>query len=382
MKVPLLDLKAQYAGIRDEVVPALDKLCESQMFILGAAVDSFEKKMADYCGSSHAIGVSSGTDALLAALMALGIGPGDGVITTPFSFFATVGSIVRLGAVPILADIDPVTFNIDPEQVKAVIESPPDRFKDVKIKAIMPVHLYGQCADMDRIMEIAHEHGLAVVEDACQAIGAEYPGKAGVARAGAIGEFGCFSFFPSKNLGGFGDGGMVTTNDADLADTMVKMRNHGMHPKYYHAMVGGNFRLDAIQAAVLEIKLARLESWHAARRKNAAHYDARFAGSAVKSPSAVYSGSDAKNYHIYNQYVIRVSNRDDVVAHLRELEIGCDVYYPLSLHEQECFASWGYVKGDMPVSEKAAAEVMAIPVYPELTDEMLDAVADAVLSKC
>lgn len=382
MKVPLLDLRAQYAGLREEIVPAIEELCESQMFILGAAVESFEKKMADYCGTSHAIGVSSGTDALVVSLMALGIGPGDGVITTPFTFFATAGSIVRLGAVPVLVDIDPVTFNIDPVQIEALLASPPDSLKDVNLKAIMPVHLYGQCVDMDPIIAVARKYNLAVVEDACQAIGAEYPGADGPRRAGAMGDFGCFSFFPSKNLGGFGDGGMVTTNDAELADKVVKLRNHGMHPKYYHAMIGGNFRLDALQAAVLEIKLAKLESWHEGRRKNAAHYDQRFAGSPVKSPAAVYKDKGVTNHHIYNQYVIRVPDRDAVVAHLRAEDIGCDIYYPVSLHEQECFKDLGYSKGDMPASEKASAEVMAIPIYPEMTTEMLDAVADAVLSKC
>ena len=381
MKVPLLDLRAQYAEIQDEVMPIIEELCASQMFILGAKVESFEKKAAEYCGVRHAIGVSSGTDALLVALMALGIGPGDGVITTPFSFFATAGSIVRLGAVPIMADIDPVTFNIDPVKIREVLAAPPSRFSGIKVKAIMPVHLYGQCADMNGIMTIAREYGLAVVEDACQAIGAECPFGSGIRKAGAIGEFGCYSFFPSKNLGGFGDGGMVTTNDSELADRIVRLRNHGMHPKYYHALVGGNFRLDALQAAVLEVKLSRLESWHAGRRRNAAHYDARFAGTPVKAPAAVYRGSGAVNFHIYNQYVIRVPERDAVVARLRAKDIGCDIYYPLCLHEQECFRDWGYKKGDMPQSEKAAGEVLALPVYPEMTGEMLDAVADAVLSR-
>ncbi len=382
MNVPLLDLKAQYAGLKGEIIPVIEELCDSQMFILGAAVESFEKKCAEYCGTRHAVGISSGTDALLVALMALGVGPGDAVVTTPFSFFGTVGSIVRLGAVPVLADIDPVTYNIDPAKLDAVLESPPDRFKDLNFKAIMPVHLYGQCAEMDSIMAIAEKHGMSVVEDACQAIGAEYPASSGARRAGAMGQFGCFSFFPSKNLGGFGDGGLVTTNDDSLAEKVVKLRNHGMHPKYYHSIVGGNFRLDALQAAVLGVKLAYLESWHDGRRENASHYDRRFEGSAVQTPTAVYRDKGVKNFHIYNQYVIRVPDRDAVVAHLRDSGIGCDVYYPLSLHEQECFRNWGYVKGDMPESEKAAGEVMALPIYPELTAEMLDAVADAVLSKC
>lgn len=382
MKVPLLDLKAQYAQIRSEVVPVLEELYESQMFILGDRVESFEKKMAGYCGSGFATGVSSGTDALLVSLMALGIGPGDGVITTPFSFFATAGSIVRLGAVPILADIDPVTYNIDPVQVRSIAANPPERFRDLRIRAVMPVHLYGQSADMDPILDAAREYGLAVVEDACQAIGAEYPSRSGVKKAGTMGDFGCFSFFPSKNLGGFGDGGLVITDNPELAAKAAHLRNHGMNPKYFHSMVGGNFRLDALQAAVLAVKLDRLEGWHAGRRRNAAHYDARFKGSGVVVPEAVYRASAAVNFHIYNQYVIRVRNRDEVVSRLREQGIGCDVYYPVSLHEQECFRGWGYSKGDMPVSESVEKEVLALPIYPELTGEMLDAVADAVLSKC
>jgi dTDP-4-amino-4,6-dideoxygalactose transaminase len=280
-----------------------------------------------------------------------------------------------------MADIDPVTFNIDPVKIRQVLQSPPARLRSIKMKAIMPVHLYGQCADMTGIMEIAREYGLAVIEDACQAIGAECPFGAGIWKAGSIGEFGCFSFFPSKNLGGFGDGGMVTTNDSVLADKVIRLRNHGMHPKYYHAAVGGNFRLDALQAAVLEVKLKRLESWHAGRRRNAERYNARFAGTPVSAPEAVYRDSGAVNFHIYNQYVIRVPERDAVVARLRAKDIGCDIYYPLCLHEQECFRDWGYRKGDMPESERAAGEVLALPVYPEMTEEMVDTVADAVLSR-
>lgn len=382
MKVPLLDLKAQYAGLKEEIVPVLNDLCDSQMFILGPAVESFEKKIAQYCGSGHAVGVSSGTDALLISLMALGIGPGDGVITTPFSFFATAGSIIRLGAVPVLADIDPVTFNIDPEKIRQVLKAPPARFKDLRMKAIIPVHLYGQSADMAGIMNVAKEYGLAVIEDACQAIGSEYPSVSGPKRAGAMGDFGCFSFFPSKNLGGFGDGGMVITDSPEHAAKLVNLRNHGMNPKYYHSMVGGNFRLDALQAAVLEIKLAKLEQWHEGRRKNAGYYDEKFGGTAVVTPEAVYRDSGVRNFHIYNQYVIRVPGRDNVIAYLREKDIGCDIYYPIPLHQQECFKDWGYEKGAMPESEKAAAEVMALPIYPELTGEMLEVVVNSVLSKC
>jgi len=375
MTVPLLDLRAQYAPLRDEIRAAMDAVCDAQAFILGPVVSDFEQKSAAYCGAAEAIGVSSGTDALLAALMALGIGPGDGVVTTPFSFFATAGSIVRLGAVPVFADIDPRTYNLDPVQARKAVEIAAERFPGVRIKALMPVHLFGQAADMDGLMSVAEAYGLRVVEDACQAIGAEYPGQAGHWRAGAIGDAGCYSFFPSKNLGGFGDGGLVTVQDPALATRIRELRNHGMEPKYYHRHVGGNFRLDALQAAVLAVKLGHLEDWHARRRANAARYDRLFAGTPVQAPAAVYRDSGVTNFHIYNQYVVRVPGRDRVRQALTAANIGCDVYYPVPLHLQECFRELGYKPGDFPASELAAAEVLALPVYPELRGEMQDYVA-------
>ncbi len=373
--VPLLDLRAQYAPLREEIRAAMDAVCDAQAFILGPVVSEFEKQVAAYCGTAEAIGMSSGTDALLAALMAFGVGPGDGVVTSPFSFFATAGSIVRLGAVPVFADIDPLTYNLDPERAREAIAQAAARFPGIRIKALMPVHLFGQCADMDGLMSVAESSGLRVIEDACQAIGAEYPGQAGHWRAGAIGDAGCYSFFPSKNLGGFGDGGLVAVQDRALATQLRELRNHGMEPKYYHRHVGGNFRLDALQAAVLAVKLKHLEDWHAARRANAARYDQLFAGTPVQGPAAVYRDSGVKNFHIYNQYVVRVPDRDRVRQALSAASVGCDVYYPVPLHLQECFRSLGYKAGDFPVSEQASAEVLALPVYPELTGEMQDYVA-------
>ena len=377
--VPLLDLRAQYAPLREEIRAAMDAVCDAQAFILGPVVSKFEKQVAAYCGTAEAIGMSSGTDALLAALMAFGVGPGDGVVTSPFSFFATAGSIMRLGAVPIFADIDPLTYNLDPERAREAIAQASTRFPGIRIKALMPVHLFGQCADMDGLMSVAEASGLRVIEDACQAIGAEYPGQAGHWRAGAIGDAGCYSFFPSKNLGGFGDGGLVAVQDRTLATQLRELRNHGMEPKYYHRHVGGNFRLDALQAAVLAVKLKHLEDWHAARRANAARYDQLFAGTPVQAPAAVYRDSGVKNFHIYNQYVVRVPDRDRVRQALAAASVGCDVYYPVPLHLQECFRSLGYKAGDFPVSEKAAAEVLALPVYPELTGGMQDYVAKILI---
>lgn len=379
ISVPLLDLRAQYAPLREEIRAVMDEVCDAQMFILGPKVSDFEAHVADYCGAAEAIGMSSGTDALLAALMALGIGPGDGVVTTPFSFFATAGSIVRLGAVPIFADIDPVTYNLDPECARIAVAEAAARFPGVRVKALMPVHLFGQSADMDALMSVAEGAGLHVVEDACQAIGAEYPGQAGIWRVGAIGDAGCYSFFPSKNLGGFGDGGMVTVQDRGLAKKLREIRNHGMEPKYYHHHIGGNFRLDALQAAVLDIKLRHLEDWHAKRRANAAHYDRLFEGAAVQAPVAIYRNSGARNFHIYNQYVVRVPERDRVRQVLTSATIGCDVYYPVPLHLQDCFKNLGYKAGDFPHSEKAASEVLALPVYPELTGAMQDYVAKTLI---
>jgi dTDP-4-amino-4,6-dideoxygalactose transaminase len=375
MSVPLLDLKRQYAALKDEILPVIHEVCESQYFIGGPQVAAFEADVAAYCGTAHAVGVSSGTDALLISLMALGIGPGDGVLTTPYTFFATAGCISRLGAIPVFVDIDPVTFNIDPDEAAKRLRAG----GDVQIKAIIPVHLYGQAADMGRINALAAEFDLPVIEDAAQAIGCEYPtADSGACRAGSMGTLGCFSFFPSKNLGGFGDGGMVVTNSDALAASLLSLRNHGMDPKYYHAVIGGNFRLDALQAAVLSIKLRYLDQWHAARRANAARYDAAFDGSVIQTPAAVYRARGVPQYHIYNQYVVRVPNRDKVRAALTEASIGCEVYYPLPLHRQACFAHLGYAAGSMPVSEQAAEQTLALPIYPELTEDQQDEVIAAL----
>ncbi len=363
MQVPLLDLKAQYATIKDEVLAGVAEVLESQRCIGGPKVEELEKKIAEASDCRYGVGVSSGTDALLNCLMSLEIGPGDEVITTPFTFFATVGCIARVGAKPVFVDIDPKTYNIDPDRIAAAVTD--------KTKAIMPVHLYGQMADMDAIMAIAEKHNLAVIEDAAQSISSTYKGK----KAGSIGTAGCFSFFPSKNLGGIGDGGMVVTDDEKLYQRLVQMRNHGMDPKYYHKYIGGNFRLDPIQAVALLVKLPHLDSWSEARRRNAAYYNDKFSGTVVQTP---YISPDCQT--IYNQYCIRLPRRDEVVAHLRANNIGCEIYYPVPAHLQECFASLGHQEGAFPESEKAAKEIMALPVYPELTDEMQDAVVDAILT--
>jgi dTDP-4-amino-4,6-dideoxygalactose transaminase len=363
MEVPLLDLKAQYATIKNEVLAAISEVLESQRCIGGPKVTELEEKIAKTCDCRLAVGVSSGTDAILNCLMSLDIGAGDEVITTPFTFFATVGCIARTGAKPIFVDIDAKTLNIDPELIESAVTD--------KTKAIIPVHLFGQMADMDPIMEISNKHDLAVIEDAAQSITSTYKGR----KAGSIGTAGCFSFFPSKNLGGIGDGGMIATNDEQLYERLLIMRNHGSKPKYFHKHIGGNFRLDPIQAAALLVKLPHLNEWSEARRRNAAYYDKKFSGTIVQTP---YISPDCVS--IFNQYVIRVPKRDEVITHLRENNIGCEIYYPIPAHLQECFKYLGYKEGDMPESEKAANEVLAIPVYPELTDEMKDSVADTIVS--
>lgn len=362
MQVPLLDLKAQYATIKSDVLKQINEVLDSQICIGGPKVAELEQKVAQYSDCKFAVGVSSGTDAILGSLMSLGIGSGDEVITTPFTFFATAGCISRVCAKPVFVDIDPKTYNINPALIEKAITK--------KTKAIMPVHLYGQMADMDAIMAIAKKHNLAVIEDAAQSIGSIYKGK----KAGSIGDFGCFSFFPSKNLGGIGDGGMVVCKDEKLAVKMKLMRDHGQNPTYYYNFVGGNFRLDPIQAAALLVKLPYLEQWSAGRRKNAEYYNKKFAGSKVGVP---FINPDCIT--IYNQYIIRVSNRDAVAKSLKEKGVGCAIYYPLPLHIQECFAYLGYKQGDFPQSEKAAGEVLALPIYPELTDEMKDYVVQSVL---
>lgn len=362
MNVPLLDLKAQYAPIKADIMKAIDEVMSTCHFINGPQVKQLEDAIAKYCGAAAAVGVSSGTDALLCAMMALGIGPGDEVITTPFTFFATAGCIWRLGAKPVFVDIDPDTYNIDAAKVEAAVTS--------KTKAIMPVHLFGQMADMDPIMAVAQKHNLLVVEDGAQSIGSQYKGK----RAGSIGTVGCFSFFPSKNLGCMGDGGMIVTQDPALAERIGVFRNHGSKPKYYHKFVGGNFRLDTIQAAVLLVKLPHLEKWSEMRRRNGAKYNDLFKGFApVKTPVI-----RDFNTTIYNQYAIRVPRRNDLQAFLKEQGIGTEVYYPVSMHEQECFKALGHNKGDFPQSEKAEAESLALPIYSELTDEQIHYVVEKV----
>ena len=363
MKVPLLDLKAQYAGIRQEMRAAVDKVFESQQFINGPEVKALEEAVAAYSGTRHAVGVASGTDAILCSLMVLGIGPGDEVITTPFTFFATVGCIWRLGAKPVLVDIRPDTFNIDASAIEKAVTK--------RTKAIIPVHLFGQCADMDAILEIARRHNLHVIEDAAQAIGAVYLGR----KAGSMGTMGCLSFFPSKNLGGIGDGGMILVQDADLVAKAAMFRQHGMSPKYYHKYVGGNFRLDSIQAAALLVKLKYLDGWSQKRRENAGLYDELFSNCDAVTTPKVRAG----NVSIYNQYVIRVGSRRDALrTFLAESGIGTEIYYPLSLHEQECFRDLGRRHGDFPESEKAAAETVALPIYPELKTEQIEYVAGRI----
>ncbi|MEZ4677711.1 MAG: DegT/DnrJ/EryC1/StrS family aminotransferase [Caldilineaceae bacterium] len=363
--VPLLDLKAQYSAIQREIREAMDRVLESQYFILGPEVQALEEEVAAYSQVNYGIGVSSGTDALLVALMALDIGPGDEVITTPYTFFATAGCIARLGAKMVFVDIDPQTYNIDPKAIAAKITD--------NTRAILPVHLYGQMADMQPIVEIARQHNIPVIEDAAQAIGAEYQGQ----RAGSMGQIGCFSFFPSKNLGGFGDGGMVVTNDAALADKMALLRGHGARPKYYHNIVGGNFRLDALQAAVLRVKLRYLDNWTAGRQRNAATYRRLFREFGLDGTIGLpIQMTDTR--HIYNQFVIRCPQRDELMAHLKTNQIGCEVYYPVPMHVQECFANLGYQQGDFPQSEAAANESLAIPIYPELTEGMLRTVVEVI----
>ncbi len=364
MQIPLLDLKAQYATIKDEILSAINEVLDSQICIGGPKVAQLEQAIAAISDCKYAVGVSSGTDAILNSLMSLGIGAGDEVITTPFTFFATAGCIARTGAKPVFVDIDPQTYNIDPAGLSSAVTD--------KTKAVIPVHLYGQMADMDAIMAFANQHNLAVIEDAAQSITSTYKGK----KAGSMGTTGCFSFFPSKNLGGIGDGGMIVTNDEQLYNQLLIMRNHGSKPKYYHSYIGGNFRLDPIQAAALLVKLPHLDNWSAARRENAAYYNQKFAN--CDSITTPYISPDCVS--IYNQYVIRVPRRDELVAHLKQNQIGCEIYYPLPLHLQKCFAYLGYKQGDLPNAEQAAREVMALPIYPELTHEMQDYVAETILN--
>jgi dTDP-4-amino-4,6-dideoxygalactose transaminase len=370
MRVPLLDLKAQYATIKDEILAAIAEVMESQHFILGPKVEQCEAAIARYSNCAHAVGITSGSDALLACLMAENIGSGDEVITTPYTFFATVGAISRLGATPVFVDIDPETYNIDVNKIAEKITP--------RTRAIIPVHLYGQMADMDPIMSLAELHKLVVIEDAAQAIGSEYKGR----RAGSIGHHGCFSFFPSKNLGAAGDGGMIVTNDPQRAERLRVLRAHGSKPKYHHKVVGGNFRLDALQAAIVSAKLPHLDNWTSGRQRNAKLYDglfqeARLTGSA-NDLAPVVLPKVTMNRHIFNQYVIRVSRRDELQDFLKKKGVGTEVYYPVPMHIQECFAYLGLTAGVFPESERAAKETLAIPVYPELSEAQLRYVVDCV----
>ncbi len=383
MRVPLLDLQQQYAPIRDEVLAAVTRVCDSQHFILGAEVEQFEREIASLLGVAHAIGVSSGTDALLAALMALGVGPGDEVITPTYSFFATAGCVSRVGATPVFVDVDPVSFNVTAEAIDAALTP--------RTRAILPVHLYGQCADVDGILAVARARRIPVIEDAAQAIGAQTRGR----QAGTLGDIGCFSFFPSKNLGAFGDAGLVTTNDDELGWKVRLMRNHGMHPKYYHRVIGGNFRIDALQAAVLRVKTPHLAAWTEARRRNAARYERSFTEAlaghrslrlvpASAAPTAAGTltlpAASPDAYHIYNQYVIRVHDRDGLRERLTAQGVGTEIYYPVPFHLQDCFAPLGYRAGAFPVAEAAAADSLALPIYGELTENQQRHVVSTIVA--
>ncbi|MEO8257214.1 MAG: DegT/DnrJ/EryC1/StrS family aminotransferase [Acidobacteriota bacterium] len=365
MTVPLLDLDAQYRPLRGEILAAMTRVCDSQRFIMGPEITALEGELAALLGIDHTIAVSSGTDALLLALMALGIGPGDEVVTPVYSFFATAGAIVRVGARPVFVDIEPGTFNIDPERIRAAVTP--------RTKAILPVHLFGLCADLDPIVAEAGRAGVPIVEDAAQAIGAAYKSS----PAGGIGAFGCFSFFPSKNLGAFGDAGLLATNDAALARRARLLRTHGMEPKYYHHLVGANFRMDALQAAILRVKAPRLAGWTEARRVNAARYRRLFRDAGLDAAVTV-PVEPLDRRHIFNQFVIRTAGRDALKAHLDELGIGNEIYYPVPFHLQPCFAGLGYRPGDFPSAERAALESLAIPVYPELTADQQQTVVDAI----
>ena len=392
MKVPLLDLQPQTDFFRDQIIKEITEVMDSTRYILGPKVTQLEQEIAEYSGAAAAVGVSSGTDALVASLMALELQPGDQVLTTPYTFFATMGSIIRVGAVPVFADVDARTLNLDPAKVAETLEA--DAAGERKIKAIMPVHLFGQCADMSALMKLARQYEIPVIEDAAQAIGAEYPfidseknEEVVWKKAGSMGLTGCFSFFPSKNLGCMGDGGMITTCDSDFAETLRCYRNHGAKPKYYHSKIGGNFRLDPMQAAVLSVKLPSLEEWHRQRRENSEQYRKLFAQAGldrdqVALPEAVYSNApDAEQHHvhIYNQFVIRTERRDALREYLQEKSIGCEVYYPVCLHQQKCLESYGiYNAMSFPVAEQASRDSLALPIYPELSNEQQEYVVETI----
>jgi len=390
MRVPLLDLNAQYTALAEPIRAAIDKVLAGQAFILGPQVEAFEQGIARYCGSPHAVGVSSGTDALLAVFMSMGLGPGDAVITSDYSFFATGGCVSRVGATPVFIDIDPVSYNISPVALERYLTESCRQGSDgslrtpkgEQLRAIVPVHLYGLCCDMDPILEMGRRFNLQIIEDAAQALGAQYPARAGTASAGAMGDAGTFSFYPSKNLGAAGDAGMVVCRDENFAKRLRHCRQHGMEPRYYHHFVGGNFRLDELQAAILAVKLPHLEEWSAARRGVADIYgqELRRVGltNRINLPAEPYRDRGLTNHHIYHQYVIRTPKRDALREQLTQKEIGTAIYYPLALHEQECFRSLGYKPGEFPVAERAACETLALPIYPELSPEAQRYVVEAI----
>ncbi|MEE9613508.1 MAG: DegT/DnrJ/EryC1/StrS family aminotransferase [Thermodesulfobacteriota bacterium] len=368
MKIPVLDLSGQYRQVRREVLREIEKVCDSQRFVLGPNVSALETEIASYSGARYGVGCGSGTDALILALMASGVGPGDGVVTTPYTFFSTAGAISLLGARPVFVDIDPATYNIDPDGIRACLKR-----KSKGVKAVIPVHLYGQTAEMDPIKKTARRYGLKVIEDAAQAIGAEYRGR----RAGSIGDVGCFSFYPSKNLGGFGDGGMLTTGSKKTAETLRMLRVHGSNRRYYHTLIGTNARLDEMQAAVLRVKFRYLEGWTGGRIKKAARYDALFKKAGL-SEFVTLPVITEGNRSVFNQYVLRVKKRNRLREHLSKKGVSTEVYYPVPLHLQKSFSSLGYKKGDFPESERAARETVALPMYPELKDSEIKYVVAAI----
>lgn len=366
MNIPLLDLKAQFQPFRAEILAAIQQVCDEQGFVLGPRVVAFEEAIATYTGARHAVGCASGSDALLLSLMALGVGEGDEVITVPFTFFATAGAISRLGAKPVFVDIERDSYNLDPTHIEKAITS--------RTKAIIPVHLFGQCADMAAINRIGAARHIPVIEDACQAIGAAQNGV----RAGVLGTMGCFSFFPSKNLGGFGDGGMITTNDQRLADSLAMLRVHGSRVRYLHEAIGINSRLDALQAVILHIKLKYLDQWAEGRRRNAARYQQLFEQAGIPDNCVTLPVVHDGNFHVYNQYTVRVTQRDDLRAHLKEKGIGTEIYYPLPMHLQNCYKELGHRKGSFPVSEEAAEQVLSLPIYAELSEQHLAYVVHSI----
>ena len=386
MNIPFLDLKAQYHSIQAEVDQKIKQVVESQRFILGEEVARLEHELAAYCGAEHAVGVSSGSDALIISLMALDVGEGDIVVTTPFTFFATAGAVVRLRAVPLFCDIREDSYNLDPDKLDELLALKVGDRDMSRVKAVIPVHLYGQLADMDRIQELARRYKLSIVEDAAQAVGSEYPGAAGVKRACTLGDLGILSFFPSKNLGGYGDGGMVLTDDSGLADKLRLLRVHGSTNKYFYEILGGNFRLDALQAAILRVKLKHLDAWHRGRQLRADYYRQGFTSAglvdsgAVRLPAELYRAHGVPHYHTYHQYVIRVKEREALQAYLKEKNIPTAIYYPRGLHLQQCFSYLGYKRGDFPVTELVSQEVLALPIFPELTTEQQDYVISSIQS--